>query len=111
MKVVEIEIYRTASGKQPYSDWLDRLEVGTRAIIRTRLNRIRVGNFGACKPIKGCWRMSEIIIDFGPGYRIYYGMSNDETIVILLGGLKRSQERDILKARQYWLDYKEKRDD
>ncbi len=50
--------------------------------------------------------LAEFVLDFGPGYRIYYGNISDTHIIILLGGVKKSQERDIEKAKDYWLGYK-----
>ena len=107
MELIKIVIYSTKTGKEPYSDWQDRLDKTTRAIVRNRLERIRLGNFGKAKVIKGSKDIWEIVLDFGPGYRIYYGKKGSTIILLLVGGEKKSQERDIEKAKQYWLDGKE----
>ena len=84
---------------------MDELETKTQHIIENRLDRIRLRNFGDCKSIdRGVW---ELRIDYGPGYRIYFGYLNLDTIFLLIGGDKRSQSRDIKKAQQYWKEFKE----
>lgn len=104
MNKIEIILYSTAGGKEPYSDWENRLDKVTRAIVIARLARLRQGNFGDVKPIKsGVW---ELRIDYGPGYRIYLGKKGLAFVVLLIGGSKKSQNRDIEKAEKYWQDYK-----
>jgi putative addiction module killer protein len=71
-----------------------------------RINRIRGGNFGVCKPIKGFAGLYEIVIDHGPGYRIYYGKVKSLLVILLVGGEKKTQKRDIEKAHHYWIGYK-----
>src|ERR1700690_1599213 len=75
----------------------------TVGVVRARLNRIRLGNFGDCKPIGG--GVEELRIDFGPGYRVYYGREGPVVGVLLGGGDKRTQTRDILTAQKYWREY------
>lgn len=72
-----------------------------------RLDRIRIGNFGDAKKIQGGSGIWELRIDHGPGYRIYFGKKGTMIIVLLIGGSKKSQTRDIVKAKQYWLEYRE----
>jgi putative addiction module killer protein len=69
------------------------------------LNRIRLGNFGDCKPVgKG---VNELLrVDYGPGYRIYYGKSKTTIVILLSGGSKRTQAKDIRLAQTYWADFK-----
>lgn len=71
--------------------------------MRARLNRIRLGNFGDCKGVGG--GVEELRIDFGPGYRVYFGREGSFVVILLCGGDKRSQARDILIAQQYWREY------
>ncbi len=104
MSLIKIIIYSTNTGKEPYSEWEDGLDKMAVAIVKNRLDRIRLGNFGDAKMIKegeGIW---ELRIDFGPGYRIYFGKKGKKIIILLVGGEKRSQSRDIEKAKRYWLD-------
>jgi putative addiction module killer protein len=103
---IEIRVYETETGKEPYNIWFDKLDTTTQVVIDARLERVKIGNFGNCKPLKGgLW---EFIIDYGPGYRIYFGEINNKIILLLSAGNKRNQSRDIDKAREYWLDYMEK---
>lgn len=103
--IIEIRIYETKANESPFLIWLNKLDKNERFIIRSRLNRILNGNFGACKPLRnGIW---EIIIDHGPGYRIYFGKIENTVILLLCAGNKGSQERDIEKAVGFWFDYKE----
>ena len=64
-----------------------------------------LGNFGDCHPIKESNGISEIRFDIGAGYRIYYGKQKNTVIILLVGGNKKTQTRDIEKAKQYWQDY------
>lgn len=100
-----IDVYETATGKLPYSEWENSLSVRDRAIITTRLVRIRNGNLGDCKSIKGADGIYEFRIDFGPGYRIYYGMKGKKIILLLCGGDKGTQKKDIQRAKTFWDDY------
>lgn len=107
MSLVKIILYSTATGKEPFSDWEGGLDKRIRAIVINRLDRIRLGNFGDAKIIKGGNGIWELRIDHGPGYRIYFGKKGSMIVILLTGGDKRSQNRDITKAKRYWLEYKE----
>jgi len=101
----QLELYITADGKVPFTDWLDALkDIKARATIRVRLDRARLGNMGDCKPIAG--GVSELRIDFGPGYRVYFGQEGTRIIVLLCGGDKSTQKADIKRALKYWAEYK-----
>lgn len=107
MDLVKIIIYSTSTGKEPYSTWEDKLDTKTQAIVKNRLDRIMMGNFGDAKKVKDCDGIWELRINYGPGFRIYFGKQNKTIIVLLIGGDKGSQSRDITKAKRYWLDYKD----
>lgn len=109
MKIINIVIYATSTGKQPFIDWKKRLDTKVSAIISARLARIRDGNFGDCKPIKNSGGIYEFRISYGSGYRLYFGKSGTTIVVLLVGGDKGSQNRDIEKAKKYWLDFKEQK--
>jgi putative addiction module killer protein len=98
-------IYQTDSGKEPFTEWRKELEVQAQAIVAGRLARVRGGNTGACKPITGYQGLYEIVIDVGPGYRVYYCIDDLTTYIILFGGEKKSQKRDIEKAYRYLIDH------
>lgn len=107
MGIIKIIIYSTSTGNEPYSTWEDQLDTKTQAKVKNRLDRIRLGNFGDAKVIKGCEGIHELRIDYGPGYRIYFGKQGTTIVILLTGGDKGSQNRDIAKAKRYWLDYKD----
>ena len=104
--LVTIEIYVTAQGRKPFTEWLHRIEdVKSRAIVRARLNRIRLGNFGDCHSVGD--GVYEFRIDYGPGYRIYFGRAGAKMILLLCAGAKRGQQKDIERAKLYWKEYME----
>jgi len=96
--------YVTPDGKNPFRKWLHALrDVRARAKIRVRLNRVRLGNFGDAKAVGG--GVLELRIPYGPGYRVYFARVGSTVVLLLCGGDKSSQKRDIEKAKEYWLDY------
>jgi putative addiction module killer protein len=100
----QIKIYLTEDGKSPYEDWISRLGSGkTRSRIDTRIARLRLGNLGDHKSVGG--GVTELIVDFGPGYRIYIGQVGTTVIILLCGGDKSTQKGDIERAKKYWADY------
>src|SRR5574337_498376 len=92
----ELLSYTTEDVYCPFEDWLAGLrDVAGRAVVRKRLNRVRLGNLGNTRSLgDGVW---ELKIDFGPGYRVYFGEDGDRIVVLLMGGDKGSQDRDIAK--------------
>jgi putative addiction module killer protein len=106
MSLIKTIIYKTSTGKEPFIQWLLDLDAATRSIILTRLKRVSLGNFGDCKLLKQTFGVWELRIDYESGYRIYFGKQDNAIIVLLIGGDKGSQKRDITKAQRYWLDYK-----
>ena len=102
---IELEIYRTSNGKCPFDAWFEGIrEIHTRAKILTRLDRMKLGNFGDCKAIGN--GLSELRIHYGPGIRIYYSKIGNKIVLLICGGDKRSQAKDIKKAKEYLVDYK-----
>ena len=101
-----IEVYRPPNGKEPFNEWLKSIpDPTTRARIRAQLERLRVGNFGNVKFVgEGVF---ELRFHFGAGYRIYFSKIRNTIILLLCGGDKSSQTRDIERAKSYWLKYKE----
>ena len=99
-----IEIYRTSTGKEPYTEWEINLDKVAMIKIDARLTRIRqTGNVGVCKPVGD--GVYELKFDFGPGYRIYFGLQKETNMILLLGGSKKGQQRDINKSKEYWKDH------
>ena len=101
---MEILLYAKENGKEPFSEWLEALkDLKARSKIRTRLDRLFLGNFGDTKSLKG--GLFELRINYGPGYRVYFGQRGSMLILLLLGGDKSSQSDDIKKASCYWQEY------
>jgi putative addiction module killer protein len=101
-----IVIYEQKRGKSIFLDWLLHLkDVKARAVIRARINRLELGNFGDCKSVGT--GVLELRVSFGPGYRIYFGRDGNTLVVLLCGGDKSSQAKDIPKAKLLWKEYKD----
>lgn len=107
MSLIKIVLYATDTGKEPFSEWENGLDTKMRAIVINRLNRIKLGNFRDAKRIQAGLGIWELRINYGPGYRIYFGKKGNTIIILFTGGSKKSQTRDIAKAKKYWLEYKE----
>jgi putative addiction module killer protein len=106
----ELVVYKTKSGKIPLDDWLDSIkDFTTRTRITSRLNRLKAGNFGDCKYLDD--GISELRLKFGSGYRVYYSEIDNVVILLLAGGDKSTQNKDIIKAKEYLKIYKEKADE
>ena len=101
----ELVIFQTSDGKTPFLDWLLGLrDKQSRARIRARVDRLQLGNFGDCKSVgEG---VSELRVNFGPGYRVYFGQQDNRLVILLCGGDKSTQAKDIELAKRYWEDYK-----
>jgi putative addiction module killer protein len=89
-----------------YRDWMDRLrDQAGRARILVRVDRLIHGNPGDHRKLTG--GVSELKIDFGPGYRVYYTQRGEQLLLLLIGGDKSSQVKDIAKAQQLAKDFEE----
>ena len=101
----DILIYKTREGKEPFIDWLFSLrDKIIRHRVETRIDTVRHGNYGDHKRFHG---IIELRLDFGKGYRIYCGEEGNKLIILLIGGDKASQDKDIKEALEYWRDYHE----
>lgn len=97
-------IYQDAAGKEPFTRWLNSLrDPVTRRRILKRLHRIEGGHYGDNKRVGNGVR--ELRFFFGAGYRVYFAEDGDTIVILLLGGDKTSQRRDIEEARNYWKEY------
>jgi putative addiction module killer protein len=100
----ELRVYETPSGACPFESWLENLrDARGRARIRVRLDRIERGNLGDSKSIGG--GVHELRIDSGPGYRVYFAEDGPVVVLLLIGGDKSTQTKDIETARKYWKQY------
>jgi putative addiction module killer protein len=89
----------------PFDNWYNSLrDSKISTIIDKRLNRVILGNLGDCQSVgEGVF---ELRIDYGPGFRIYFGQVGTTIIILLCGGDKSTQDRDIRQAIEYWTDYR-----
>jgi putative addiction module killer protein len=101
--------YVAANGKRPFAEWLCSLpDRNAAARVQIRLERLRLGNFGDVRSVgKG---LSELRIDVGPGYRVYFMVEGQSIVVLLCGGDKTTQQKDIRRAREYLADYRRRPD-
>lgn len=101
----EIRVYQTKDGREPFNEWLDSIrDTNTQDRIQARIARIEDGNMGDCQSVgEGVY---ELRLHFGTGYRIYFGQIGNTIVILLCGGDKSSQKRDIDRAKTYWLEYK-----
>ena len=103
---MDIQIYWDAHGNEPFEQWLSSIrDTRTSARIDNRLRRVRLGLLGDQRSLgEGVF---ELRLDFGPGYRIYFGRIGREKILLLTGGDKDTQRRDIVRAKRYWQHFRE----
>lgn len=100
-------VYKTSANKEPFVDWLFSLrDIITRHRVEARIDRLRQGNYGDHKRFQG---IIELRLNFGKGYRLYCGEDGHALVVLLVGGDKSSQDKDIKKALEYWRDYHEQK--
>ncbi|HAO22561.1 MAG TPA: addiction module protein [Desulfobacteraceae bacterium] len=110
IKAKEIREYLTEDGRSPFRDWFGALkDMKAKAKIRVRLDLLESGNFGDCKSVGD--GVSELRIDFGPGYRVYIGFDGEILVLLLCGGSKKSQQNDIRKAKEYWQNYRRRKNE
>lgn len=103
-----INEYTDDEGKSPYADWLASLrDARARAKVILRVDRMELGLFGDVEPIgEG---LSELRIHYGPGYRVYYGKEGQHIYLLLCGGDKSTQSKDIKRAKAYWQSHKQRK--
>ena len=102
---MQLYCYQRSDGSEPFTEWLNGIrDKATQARIRVRLQRLAAGNPGDVKPVGG--GISELRFPFGAGYRIYLSQQGTTWILLLCGGDKSSQPRDIAKAQSYLEDWK-----
>ena len=105
MPEYQLREYLTKGGRSPFSNWLNDLrDIRARARIRTRLDRLRLGNPGDHAAIAN--GLLELRLFFGPGYRVYFGLPGKRIVLLLWGGKKDTQQTDINIAAAYWADYR-----
>ena len=105
--MIEIREYIDDRGRSPFGRWFNSLDAGAAAKVRTSLARMEAGNLSN---VRGVGRgVLERRIDVGPGYRVYFGRAGDTLIVLLGGGTKERQQRDIERVRELWQEYRRRK--
>ncbi|HEY9701218.1 MAG TPA: type II toxin-antitoxin system RelE/ParE family toxin [Allocoleopsis sp.] len=104
-QIREIKYYATNEGKIPFDEWFKSLtDINAQARITLRLERVKLGNLGDSKFVGD--GVFELSVDYGQGYRIYFSQIGSTIILLLCGGDKRTQAKDISKAQSYWKHYR-----
>ncbi len=101
---MEIVEYTLADGRSPFGAWFEGLDAVAAAKITVAIIRLAQGNISNVKGVGG--GVLEQKIEFGPGYRVYFGRDGDKLIILVGGGTKQRQHRDIANALDRWRDYK-----
>ena len=106
-RVLELRYYLTAGGESPFESWFDGLDASAAAKVSVALVRLGQGNTSNAKIVgEG---VLEYRIDWGPGYRVYFGRDGETLVILLTGGTKQRQQRDIGRAKEFRMDYKRRR--
>jgi len=102
--VIEIREYVDRLGRNPFDRWFGKLDDNVQARVTVALDRLERGSFSAAKGIGA--GVFELRLDFGPGYRIYFGKDGEKLVILLVGGTKKRQQIDIDTAHALWQEYK-----
>ena len=105
--MLELRYYFASDGKSPFENWFADLNAAAAAKVAVALARLEQGNLSNAKAVgEG---VLEYRIDWGPGYRVYFGRDGDVLVILLTGGTKLRQQNDIDAAKASWTDYKRRR--
>ena len=104
---MELRRYRTADGRVPYSEWIQHLNIAVAGRVSAYVDRMKGGNFGKSEPVGH--GVSELKINLGCGYRVYYIRDGRTIIILLCGGDKSSQQEDINRALEFAEDYRRRK--
>ncbi len=107
LPLMRVEEYVSERGISPFAEWFNALNAHAATKVNTYLTRICEGNISSLKPIKGAFQ--EIVIDWGPGYRVYVGKDGNKLVILLGGGTKKQQQKDIDRAQEIWEEYKKRK--
>jgi putative addiction module killer protein len=105
--MIDVREYLDREGHSPYAAWFDALNAHAAAKVATALTRLAAGNFSNVKGVGS--GIFECRIDFGPGYRVYFGKDGERLVILLGGGTKKRQQSDISEAVSRWQDYKRRK--
>ena len=106
---MQLLYYIEVAGRSPFADWFDGLTHEAAAKVAVALKRMEQGNLSSAKSVgEG---VLEYRINSGPGYRVYFGYDGKTMVILLAGGTKQRQQRDIEAAKKRWADYKKRKTD
>lgn len=105
--MIELRSYVDEGRNRPFASWFEALNYQAAAKVTIALTRLEQGNFSNAKGVGA--GVYEYKIDFGPGYRIYFGEDGDTLVILLGGGTKKRQQKDIAAAQMCWADYKRRK--
>jgi len=105
--MIDVREYNYRDARSPYAAWFNRLNAQAAAKVATALTRMAQGNFSNVKGVGS--GVFECRIDFGPGYRVYFGKDGERIVILLGGGTKKRQQQDIETALARWQDYKQRK--
>ncbi len=105
--MLELRYFLAVDGKSPFEDWFSGLDATAAAKVAVALARLELGNLSNTKGVgEG---VLELKINWGAGFRVYFGRDGDVLVILLTGGTKKRQDRDIDDAKDYWADYKRRK--
>ena len=105
--MLELRYYLYPNGQSPFAKWFAGLEATARAKVAVAIARLEQGNLSNVKPVgEG---VLEYRINFGPGYRVYFGRDGEVLVILLTGGTQKRQQRDIAGAIEMWADYRRRK--
>jgi putative addiction module killer protein len=104
---VEILEYLDLNGCSPYAEWFENLSAPAAAKVAVAITRLALGNFSNVKGVGG--GVYEYRVNFGPGFRIFFGKDGERLVILLGGGTKKRQQKDIEDAKAKWQDYKKRK--
>ncbi len=105
--MIDLQEYTSTDGCRPFADWFNELDASAAAKIAAALIRLEQGNFSNVKGVGAS--VLEYRVDFGSGYRIYFGKDGERLVILLAGGTKKRQQKDIEVAQARWEDYKQRK--
>lgn len=108
MSEIQILEYLDSRGRSPFTGWVEGLNASAAAKVIAALYQLSAGNWSSVKGVGG--GVFERKIDFGPGYRVYFGKDGDRLVIVLGGSSKQRQQQAIAAARERWADYRRRKD-
>jgi len=106
---MKVNFYKNENGREPFSDWINNLDKTLRAKVQVKIAKLENNNYSDCSILKGTDGVKEARIHTASGLRIYFTEENNQIIILLAGGDKDTQKKDIQLAQEYWQDYKQRR--